>query len=256
MKKASLYKFLISSLLILLVAVFLYFRNQMDGFQTTPTLVLVVARYNEDISWIKNIPEDIYSGIYIYNKGPDTEFDLPKSNVIKLQNLGRDAHTYLTHVVNNYNNLADVTFFMPGSAGHRDDKKHQLSKITDYLKNNKTSAIICNTNKEHIMVERAFFIDEYEITHGENRKLNSEKRLTPSEDRPLGNWFEKRFPGESISGISYACMLAVSREDIQKRPFEFYNKLLGELNDVNPEVVHYLERVWANVFSIDNKNFI
>lgn len=256
MKKAYLYRVIIVCLLIILLCAFLYVRKQIDGFQTAPSLDLVVARYNEDVSWIKHIPEDIYSKIYIYNKGPDTEFDLPKSNVIKLENLGRECHSYLTHVVTNYDNLADVTFFMQGSAGHRDDKKHQTWKIIEYLKDNKTSAIICNNNKEHIMVERAFLLNDYEITHAENKKLNSETKLTPSEDRPLGNWFDKRFPGESISGISYASILAVSREDIQKRPVEFYDKLLAELNHVNPEVGHYFERVWANVFSIDTKNFI
>ena len=35
--------------------------------------------------------------------------------VISLKNLGKCDHTYFHHIVNNYNKLADVTIFLPGS---------------------------------------------------------------------------------------------------------------------------------------------
>jgi hypothetical protein len=231
------YIFFLSLLLLLIILYFIKSTSRRN-------IDLVVARYNEDISWIKDIPGDY--NVYIYNKGPDNkEFDS-----IKLDNLGREGHTYLTHVVNNYNNLAHVTFFTLGSAWHVNYKKSQLLKIAEHLKDNKTSAII--GHKDHIDAARDFSLDNYQVSNPDNLKLNPETNLKPSEDRPLGNWFDKRFPGESISGISYNGIFAATREDIQKRPVEFYNKLLEELNHVNPEVVHYFERVWANIFSIDN----
>ena len=30
-------------------------------------------------------------------------------NIINLDNVGRESHTYLYHVINNYNNLSDIT---------------------------------------------------------------------------------------------------------------------------------------------------
>jgi hypothetical protein len=69
------------------------------------TKELVISSYKEDISWIKNINKDIK--IYLYNKNN-------KPNTINLPNIGREAHTYLYHICNNYNNLSDYTFFFQG----------------------------------------------------------------------------------------------------------------------------------------------
>jgi hypothetical protein len=62
---------------------------------------IVVARYKENIDWLKQV--DVDCNIIIYNKFYDEQ--------IKLENVGRESHTYLHHIVENYENLADVTFF-------------------------------------------------------------------------------------------------------------------------------------------------
>ena len=69
------------------------------------TIELVVARYNEDISWLNKIKNKNIK-ITIYNKGGN----LNVKN-IKLPNVGRESHTYLTHIINNYKSLADTTIF-------------------------------------------------------------------------------------------------------------------------------------------------
>jgi hypothetical protein len=69
---------------------------------------IVIARYNEDISWINKIPSK--TKITIYNKGID-DIKYPS---IKLPNVGRESHTYLTHIIDNYDNLADTTIFTQG----------------------------------------------------------------------------------------------------------------------------------------------
>jgi len=71
---------------------------------------IVVARYNEDLSWLKNLPKSIK--ITIYNKGND---DIEYS-FIKLPNVGRESHTYLHHIINNYDKLADQTIFCQGDS--------------------------------------------------------------------------------------------------------------------------------------------
>ena len=57
---------------------------------------LVIARYSEDISWINkfNIKK------FIYNKGED---EIPDS--VKLPNIGLEPHTFIYHIINNYNNF-------------------------------------------------------------------------------------------------------------------------------------------------------
>ena len=61
-------------------------------------LEIVVARYNEDLEWLKKIPKEYK--ITIYNKGLDDIKNIPSSATItKLPNIGRESHTYLYHMI-------------------------------------------------------------------------------------------------------------------------------------------------------------
>ena len=63
---------------------------------------IVISRYDENIDWSNN-----YKNFRtIYNKGKN---DI-ESPYIKLDNKGHLADTILKHIINNYNNLSDVTF--------------------------------------------------------------------------------------------------------------------------------------------------
>lgn len=66
----------------------------------------VIAKYKEDISWVKNIKN---SRVFIYDKSGDNDV------YINLPNIGREAHTYLKHIINNYENLSDFTCFLQGN---------------------------------------------------------------------------------------------------------------------------------------------
>jgi hypothetical protein len=62
---------------------------------------VIIAKYEEDISWVQKleIPVIIYD----------------KSIGGNLPNIGRDLHTYAHHIAENYDNLADLTFFIQGN---------------------------------------------------------------------------------------------------------------------------------------------
>ena len=66
---------------------------------------VVISRYNEDIRW-----SNIFTNTVIYNKGDA----LMQNNVINLDNVGRECHTYYTHIYNNYDNLYDHIIFLQG----------------------------------------------------------------------------------------------------------------------------------------------
>jgi hypothetical protein len=72
---------------------------------------LVVAWYKEDISWLNDI--DCFDNIVVYRKGDITPPDL-HCDFIDLPNVGREAHTHVHHIVNNYDNLYDITVFCQG----------------------------------------------------------------------------------------------------------------------------------------------
>lgn len=73
-------------------------------------MTMVVARYNENLDWLKTVPWNYI----VFNKGRK---NLPKwiKNAIKLPNIGREAHTYLTFIVDNYDHLPDYTMFVQGN---------------------------------------------------------------------------------------------------------------------------------------------
>lgn len=73
------------------------------------TRELVIAIYKENISWLnKRSFKD--EKISAYNKW--TRFDYPY--IRQLKNVGRESHTYIFHIIENYKNLCDYTTFVQG----------------------------------------------------------------------------------------------------------------------------------------------
>lgn len=68
---------------------------------------IIVTRYDEGLSWIKPYLE--YS--IIYNKGND-DIEYP---FIKLPNIGLEHHSWVYHIVNNYDYLPEYLIFLQGS---------------------------------------------------------------------------------------------------------------------------------------------
>ena len=91
---------------------------------------IVVARYNEDLNWTKEYPFNQFK-YTIYNKGSNTDFVVPslyRDKIIQLPNVGRCDHTYLYHIVKNYNKLADLT--------------NRVDRIFDEMKSKKLRKLI------------------------------------------------------------------------------------------------------------------
>lgn len=75
---------------------------------------IVVARYDEPIEWLLPLADRVT----IYNKGPPLEPSLQSrfARVIDLPNVGRESHTYLTHILHtlsaNPESQAHITAFI------------------------------------------------------------------------------------------------------------------------------------------------
>jgi len=72
---------------------------------------LIISRYNENLNWVHRVASNI-DRIYLYDKG------VVDSNIgafsIKLPNVGREAHTFLHHIISQYDNLGDYNAFCQG----------------------------------------------------------------------------------------------------------------------------------------------
>jgi hypothetical protein len=108
--------------------------NITSGLLTRENVEVIISRHNEDISW-----SDMYASIRtVYEKSDELNVLKVRTpgNVVRLANLGRESHTYLTHIVNNYGTLAELTVFSQGSApghgydGHRKGGGHVLANST------------------------------------------------------------------------------------------------------------------------------
>ena len=105
--------------------------------------LFVIARFKEDINWIKDINNDIV----IFNKGDNFSFNYPRFDV---PNVGRECETYLRAIIQYYEILdqyESVVFLQ----GHPFDHCPDLFEILEMFNVNYDWEVILPTidNKEH-----------------------------------------------------------------------------------------------------------
>ena len=73
---------------------------------------LVVSVYREKVEWLVKRQQIVgeREKISAYVKSDRNDFKFAD----KLPNIGRESHTYIYHIIKNYNNLADFTTFVQG----------------------------------------------------------------------------------------------------------------------------------------------
>ncbi|TDZ33376.1 hypothetical protein C8035_v010906 [Colletotrichum spinosum] len=218
-------------------------------------LGIVCARFKEPLEpWAA-----VANYTYVYAKGsvPQSNDSVPHSafrSYVPLRNIGREGHTHLYHIVNNYDELQDVMIF--SQADPFDLLAPAVSTTTE-------------------MVQKAVDVEKDDVTPF-NPKLfhdvadwgridwNSSKEAlwtTPSQIKTLERAlytpgeFWTRVVGEPHPPAIRAMhggIFAVRRETIQRLPREAYQKALDEFekaNSSNPEVGFFMERMWAPMFS-------
>lgn len=197
---------------------------------------IVIARYNEPIEWTKQIPS-AYK-VHVYNKG------LPLEGSIQLENIGRESHTYLTHIVRNYDQLTEFTIFT--QANPFDHVKYANMSIPIWLKKWKQEIEHYGyTRGEEITTEYDFHWPGDDVTH---------QNLT------LGQWADKYIENELIEYphvfmYNGACF-GIRRDMILKRPREYYQRLLDLHTTVNPEESYFMERMWIYIFKVKMPSFL
>lgn len=137
---------------------------------------IIVSRYNEDLKWTLEKPFDQFKYI-VYNKGNNENFE--KKNVkeiISIPNVGKCDETYLHHIIDNYNNLADINVFLPGSLDLKYKKRIARKLLKEIIDTN--NAVFISLNEYDIKkLHYNFKLDEYKTKHSSNRTLNPEAEL-------------------------------------------------------------------------------
>jgi hypothetical protein len=214
------------------------------------TIDIVISRYNENLEWLSEINEEDRYNIIVYNKGPNDNFMKTTNMTIhNVDNVGRCDHTCLYHIINNYDNLSNITIFLPGS-GQMESKMFRVRKTLELIKKHNSAIFLVAHYSHNIKEEFCNLALDWYFAHDEqNRALNPEAWLELSEIRPFGKWYEHYFKDITIHHLAYCFVFSVDSRDILQHPKEYYENLIKQLcKSSNPEVGHYFERAWAAVF--------
>jgi len=230
--------------IILLILLVLYGMKYKEGYTD---IMIVVARYNEKLYWLKEEPFNKYP-VTIYNKGPNDDFYKPPDcKIITVENIGRCDHTYVYHIIQNYDSLNNITIFLPGSTNI--DFKLDHAKLLFKNIKEKNKAVFLSNKIPNLDDLYNFQLDNHVSSSIENIKINPETRLEISPIRPFGKWAEARFGNFNITHVTYWGIFSVSNKDIIQHPKSYYENLIKDVsNSSHPEAGHYFERSWQSIF--------
>lgn len=210
---------------------------------------LVIAAYDKDYSWVKEINSEVK--VTIYRKGESEKLD---DREIKLEpNKGRCVHTFFNHILTNYENLADVTFFC------QDYPFDHFEDIIDVINNNKESercqlriggyygfhynTITIPSPKGGIMWNLS-----QSNHHGNGKVLVCDNYGSPQDSNPEINmslYWSKFF--ESAPPKSYEFMpgghFCITKQHVKLRSQDFYKQICEFLleKEVAPWIIERLE---------------
>jgi len=205
-----------------------------------PDLLAVVAHFQEDASWVA----DLGFPALVYDKGGDWPGGIP------LPNVGREAHTYLTHILAHYPEFPNHVLFLQGNPfphlGEGADTAFLVAKALELLDRGACFGGLAwfrarcdRLGRPHQMADPA------------------KKGRWPGwgKDIPVGRVFEQLFAGPAPKSFLASAMTGnflVSRQRILARPPGFYRRAL-ELILADPKDAentgHALERLWQVVFN-------
>jgi hypothetical protein len=202
-------------------------------------LELVVARYEEDLRWLRRVPASFR--ISIYNKGvspalPESLLERGGVTVTALPNMGREAHSYLTHLINHHDSPAGITVFCQGRPfDHAPDLHDRLHALAEGIE----------TPEPFLWYG---FLEESDDPHG--RRLFVPWSKNPArEELATGRIFERLFenPSPDLFHFRGGAQFAVSRAGVTWRSKGFYEKAR---NICTTELLapHSLERLWDRFF--------
>ena len=213
----------------------------------------VSARYQENMGLtVKLLPDDV--DLVIYNKGG--KFDLPEkvrkraSTITSLRNVGREAHTYLHHLVENYDDLADITMFSQADVkAHL--YGHTVGEFFDYDNPDRAWSFMHLQSTEESLKYSNWNPHRAALPPHINAAI-SHWGARPS-DTPFSVWWDKfvKLPAPTPRNVrfSWGGVFSITRAHAHQYSKGYYKKLLKALaSHPNPEEGHFMERAWSTIF--------
>jgi len=211
---------------------------------------IVIARYNESIDWIKYINTNLFD-IFIYNKGNNININNINCKIIKLDNIGRESHTYLYHIINNYDNLPEKIIF---TQAHPFD--HVRNTFIHEINNfNNCSLNFFYFSKNILNIKYDINTNNFiEFGHLNGIEWKNNHSLVS----PIATTMKKLFENYDEQKVNIVfgpgAIYGVNKNLINKNTKDFYIKCGDILNKSsnlkNPDEGHSFERLWYYIFNI------
>lgn len=251
--------------------------------QATPVEV-VVSHFDEDLDWLSKLETESGEApkVSVYSKGENAPSNF---DVQRLPNVGREAHSYLSHIVKNYDKLADWTVFTQGGApsfgyqGHANGGGHLMAgdKFTNYLTPDPSGSRFIYTSTVHLptmhhSLRTAYAVDDAAVEGGAVAACpaDASKWTQWWDASELKDWimekakqqggeeaidFYKKYINPSHKGdeltLSFpqGARFALSKEKILSRTKEEYERLLELFSkDADPYAGYFMEWMWSEFF--------
>ncbi len=198
---------------------------------------LVVARHREPLAWLRRVPREI--AVRVYDKGGDLQpAGAPRAAIERLPNVGREAHTYLHHLVSRRDALAPLTVFCQG---------HPFDHASDFHRVLRALA----SGAEQVQDFRwlGFIID---TDDPRGRRLFTRWSKNPEgRELELDRFHLALFGAPCPEKVRFypGAQFAIQADLARSRPPELFSRAL-ELSLSFPDAAHCFERLWDRVFGV------
>lgn len=155
-----------------------------------------------------------------------------------LPNLGREAHTYLHHIVQHYDQLATVTVFCQG---------HPFDHAPDF--HARLKAVTGGEMPDLGFRWYGFLIDEDDQAGVLFARWS---KNTDGRGLDLGAFHSRLFGDAAPDAFRFfgGAQFAVTADRVRSRPRSFYERALSLSLDY-PDAAHCFERCWDRLFGVD-----
>ena len=226
-------------------------------------VLLVVARYLENIDWLKPYS----SQCLIVNKGwrlePYDSLLLAFPNVIRQENIGRESHTYLLFIIKNYHCLPDIIIFTQGRIhDHFSESAPTLferfiHQVVLYGASLPTHTHLGSDPSRKSSWDPDWNVYDVEEIHSDDSKKNVTRFVL--EDCYLDNnkirfdiWFQNNIgrPYTFPFKVYKSAIFSVHKNKVLSRPLSFYENLIRFCSHhIDPAEGHFIERSWYYIFN-------
>lgn len=191
--------------------------------------VVSACKNPKDIEELVEICEATGTELIVFDKCGGCP-DVKSAQCTPMDNFGREQHTFLKYVIDNYDALPDEIFFVPAPT----EKYDRIGNFKKMLADKDYHGPCTEMGGQE-----DFILDLYTGLH-----------LKPADTRPFKAWFEKNVgewkPDEL--GPCWNGIQRTTRDRVRRRPLDSYRTLLREHKVNDEEVVHFMERSMAAVF--------